>query len=63
MEEFLVSCVSKYQLLAGERGGKLRHVETPYLDETTLDDLDDELVGTNKGFLQPIASSILMKVL
>ena len=49
MEDFLGSCVTKYQGLAGERGDKLRHVETPYLDEATLDDLDDEITGGNNG--------------
>jgi RNA:NAD 2'-phosphotransferase (TPT1/KptA family) len=63
MHDFMEQCVERYQQLSGGNA-VLRHVETPFLDESRpeFDDPDHEDC-INKGTLGPIASSVLMKCL
>ena len=55
---FLKQCVDRHKELGGPRAEKLRHVDTPYVDENKDVNLDG-----HAGYLAPVASKILMKVL
>jgi hypothetical protein len=59
MESFLVQCIEKYLSMANKDKSTMKFAATPFLDEDRLSEKDE----TDKGALQPIASSILMKVL
>ena len=59
MESFLVQCIEKYLSMANKDKSTMKFAAMPFLDEDRLSEKDE----TDKGALQPIASSILMKVL
>ena len=59
MEPFMVSCVDKYLEAAGKDKSSLKYAATPFLDDDRLPEVDE----ADRGALQPIASSILMKIL
>ena len=66
MKDFLTSCVTKYCDLAKVDPKSLRKVDTPFITappekEKSLDVSGEQVV--KGGELQPIASSILMKIL
>ena len=58
MESFLDSCVNRYCELANVARASLRHVDTPFLEES-----HDDIETPQKGALAAIASRVLMKVL
>ena len=60
MEQFMVQCVETYLAAAGKTRASFKYAATPFLDEDRLVEADDVV---NTGVLQPIASSVLMKVL
>jgi hypothetical protein len=63
MEPFMVSCVEAYLTLSGKDRSSLKFAATPFLDEDrVVEDCAKDPEGA-KGTLQPIASSVLMKVL
>eukprot|EP00972_Heterocapsa_arctica_P052867 7782942-Heterocapsa_arctica.AAC.1 len=63
MEPFMVSCVDAYLTLSKRDRSSLKFAATPFLDEDRVaEDCAKDPVGTI-GTLQPIASSVLMKVL
>ena len=55
MGDFMLSCAEAYKKAAGEPNMTLRPVDTPFLE------IHEEEEPTGK--LQPIASSVLMKLL
>jgi hypothetical protein len=59
MEPFMVSCVDKYLEAAKKDKSSLKYAATPFLDDDRLPTVDE----ADRGALQPIASSILMKIL
>ena len=67
VESFMQQCVTAYKDLCGEPDMNMRAVETPHLSPLPREgggDAPAALVeGEPVGVLQPIASSILMKVL
>ena len=65
MRDFLESCVHRYQELAGPKFTRLRHVETPFIDESKEEfDINDKShENLPDGQLQPIAAKVLMKIL
>ena len=65
MKDFLESCVHRYQELASPKFAKLRHVDTPCIDETKegFDMTEVDAADLPDGELQPIASKVLMKIL
>eukprot|EP00972_Heterocapsa_arctica_P041686 6145525-Heterocapsa_arctica.AAC.1 len=63
MEPFMVSCVEAYLTLSKRDRSSLKFAATPFLDEDkVVEDCAKDPDG-HKGTLQPIASSVLMKVL
>ena len=60
MEQFMVQCVETYLAAANKIRDSFKYAATPYLDEDRPVASDD---AVNTGALQPIASSVLMKVL
>eukprot|EP00972_Heterocapsa_arctica_P041888 6177890-Heterocapsa_arctica.AAC.1 len=63
MEPFMVSCVDAYLTLSGKDKSSLKFAATPFLDEARVtEDCAKDPEGT-QGALQPIASSVPMKVL
>ena len=56
----MVQCVETYLTAASKTHDSLKYAATPFLDEDRLVEADD---AVNTGALQPIASSVLMKVL
>ena len=60
MEQFMVQCVETYLIAANRTHHSPKYAATPFLDEDRLVEADD---AVNTGVLQPIASSVLMKVL
>eukprot|EP00972_Heterocapsa_arctica_P006678 976591-Heterocapsa_arctica.AAC.1 len=63
MEPFMVSCVEAYLTLSKRDRSSLKFAATPFLDEDKVaEDCARDPEGF-KGTLQPIASSVLMKVL
>jgi hypothetical protein len=59
MRPFLRQCVEAYLKAANKEPESLKHAATPFLDEDRLPEPQEN----ERGVLQPIASSILMKVL
>ena len=58
-EQFMVQCVETYLAAANKTRDSFKYAATPSLDEDSLVEADD---AVNTGALQPIASSVLMKV-
>ena len=59
MSDFVGQCVDRYCELAKVDRKKLRDVPTPFVDEGSFADKDDQ----SEGALKPIASKVLMKIL
>ena len=55
---FLKQCVARYRELGGPRAEKLKHVDTPFVDESKEFNAE-----AHACYLAPFASKILMKVL
>ena len=60
MEQFMVQCVETYLTAANKTRDSFKCAATPFLDEDKLVEADD---AVNTGALQPVASSVLLKVL
>ena len=60
MEHFMVQCVETFLAAASKTRDSLKYAAVQFLDEDRLVEADD---AVNTGALQPIASSVLMKVL
>ena len=60
MEQFMAQCVETYLTAANKTRDSPKFVAIPFLDEDRLVEAGD---AVNTGALQPIASSVLMKVL
>ena len=54
----MVKCVETYLAAANKTRDSLKYAATPFLDEDRLVEADD---AVNRGALQPIASSVLLK--
>ena len=58
MEQFMVQCVETYLTAANKTRDSFKYAATLFLDDRLVE-ADD---AVNTGALQPIASSVLMKV-
>eukprot|EP00972_Heterocapsa_arctica_P016390 2417241-Heterocapsa_arctica.AAC.1 len=59
----MVSCVDAYLELSNKDRSSLKFAATPFLDEDKVAEYCSKDVDDARGALQPIASSVLMKVL
>eukprot|EP00972_Heterocapsa_arctica_P107755 15869945-Heterocapsa_arctica.AAC.1 len=63
MEPFMVSCVDGYLELSKKDRSSLKFAATPFLDEDKVAEDCAKDPKNECGALQPIASSVMMKVL
>eukprot|EP00972_Heterocapsa_arctica_P048974 7213473-Heterocapsa_arctica.AAC.1 len=63
MEPFMVSCVDAYLELSKKDRTSVNFAANPFLDEDKVAEDCANDPDSAKGTLQPIASSVLMKVL